>query len=176
MFLKQVESVFFASIISLAPISLQIPTSGGAYFPALCGTKQIADLDSPQNDEWMRCFPDTLHFGDTLIIKFQQIPHEGQLGILDPERRYFAIADDADTTLDNRPMIPSDLFRTMEEVILSTSTTRLFPYVYGAKRAELVFSRKGWYTIVFGETLATDDPSKKIYKRRVYYLGRHKNK
>jgi len=124
----------------------------------------------------MRCYPDTLYYGDTLTIEFHNVPHMEELIIRTPGRTDFWVASEPDPSIGLRPLMPSHEFKTKSRIHIITNTTRSYPFVYKAKKEEPIFSRTGLYTIYFGENLATDDPSFNVEKARVYYNNKRRNK
>lgn len=115
---------------------------------------------------------DTLYSGDTLVIHFKT-PHQGELGINDPDGNFFFVVYEFSMDSANRvfPFMRSDTFKNVSLFHFITDKDKADPWNKAFDENQPVFTKTGSYTITLSETLDTDDGTP-VEEEHVFYYNK----
>jgi hypothetical protein len=110
----------------------------------------------PGSQPSLTCTPGRLHPGQILTIRMS-IPHGRDLGIWDPEGRFFFVSFwQPDSSSPAQPIADWEAFAYVSELTLPVTTATAVRWNRGDQVPVRIFTTPGWYRIVLGENLETD--------------------
>lgn len=96
---------------------------------------------------------------DAIELHFS-LPHAANLGILDPDGRFFYLVFPNEFVCgDLRPFMDSNLFSQTGVLTLFPASLKADPYTYGVLENQRVFTKSGTYRFILGDDLHVDDES-----------------
>jgi hypothetical protein len=112
--------------------------------------------------------PDTLHYGDTLVVRFKT-PHFRDLAIYGPDDSFFFLVYAQYNEGGLAPIYDYHKFADMESISLPTVSAKANPWHADINEHRLIFTKTGSYSIHLSENLETDDGTP-VEIEKFYYI------